>query len=82
MALRTGVIKFFSAVCYPTFPTISGPFCGGVGEIILSMEESRTCMYIEKELMQTVMENRNRVERKSQLGESEWNKALVLEIMR
>lgn len=53
-----------------------------MGEIILSMEESRTCMYIEKELMQTVMENRNRVERKSQLGESEWNKALVLEIMR
>lgn len=35
------------------------------------MEESRTCMYIEKELMQTVMGDRNRIEGKINL-ESEW----------
>lgn len=50
--------------------TLSGPFYGRE-EIILGMEESRTCMYIEKELMQTVMGDRNRIEGKINL-ESEW----------
>lgn len=59
-------------VCYPTLPTPSGPFCRGVRKRLFLVWRRVEHMYTkEKELMQRLMKNRNRI-KGNVYWEGEW----------